>query len=185
MKKLILLLVVVFTFSNTMAQMTWMTAYKVDPVKMKDAKSAIGKKTKKYNIPVVHSMTKKGLGFVYTKTHLSENNKKAKVILNFNEKLYPYNDYKGEYGMSQISFGLKIKNKSHGDKLIRGLNSECFSEVIKATKWGAFQTDYRMFPYIKRDFFKMKLFKSGSRTLKKVPRKENKKTRKTKHRLKK
>ena len=47
MKKLILLLVVVFTFSNTMAQMTWMTAYKVDPVKMKDAKSAIGKKTKK------------------------------------------------------------------------------------------------------------------------------------------
>ena len=47
-------------------------------------------------------MTKKGLGFVYTKTHLSKNNKKSKVILNFNEKLYPYNDYKGEYGMSQI-----------------------------------------------------------------------------------
>jgi hypothetical protein len=49
MKKLILLLVVVFTFSNSMAQMTWMTAYKVDPVKMKDAKSAISNKTKKYN----------------------------------------------------------------------------------------------------------------------------------------
>lgn len=29
--------------------MTWMTAYKVDPVKMKDAKSAISNKTKKYN----------------------------------------------------------------------------------------------------------------------------------------
>ena len=143
------------------------------------------KKTKKYTVPVVHSMTKKGLGFVYTKTHLSENNKKGKVILNFNEKLYPYNDYKGEYGMSQISFGLKIKNKSHGDKLIRGLNSQCFSEVVKATKWGAFQTDYRMFPYIKRDFFKMKLFKAGARTLKKASRKENKKTRKSKHRLKK
>ena len=109
------------------------------------------KKTSKYNIPVVHSMTKKGLGFVYTKTHLSKNNKKSKVILNFNEKLYPYNDYKGEYGMSQISFGLKIKNKSHGDKLIRGLNSQCFSEVVKATKW-SFSTDYRMFSYIKRDF---------------------------------
>ena len=49
MKKLIFLLAIVFTFSNSMAQMTWMTAYKVDPVKMKDAKSAIGKKTKKYN----------------------------------------------------------------------------------------------------------------------------------------
>ena len=52
MKKLILLLVVVFTFSNTMAQMTWMTAYKVDPSKMKDAKSAISNKTKKYNSKV-------------------------------------------------------------------------------------------------------------------------------------
>lgn len=49
MKKLILSIVVVFTFSNTIAQMTWMSAYKVDPVKMNDAKSAIEKKTKKYN----------------------------------------------------------------------------------------------------------------------------------------
>ena len=49
MKKLLLLLVVVFVFNNTMAQMTWMSAYKVDPVKMNDAKSAIGKKTNKYN----------------------------------------------------------------------------------------------------------------------------------------
>ena len=52
MKKLLLLLVVAFVFNNTMAQMTWMTAYKVEPLKMKDAKSAIEKKTKKYNSDV-------------------------------------------------------------------------------------------------------------------------------------
>ena len=52
MKKLLLLLVVVFVFNNTMAQMTWMSAYKVEPLKMKDAKSAIEKKTKKYNSDV-------------------------------------------------------------------------------------------------------------------------------------
>ena len=52
MKKLLLLSVVVFVFNNTMAQMTWMTAYKVEPLKMKDAKSAIEKKTKKYNSDV-------------------------------------------------------------------------------------------------------------------------------------
>ena len=52
MKKLLLLLVVVLVFNNTMAQMTWMTAYKVEPLKMKDAKSAIEKKTKKYNSDV-------------------------------------------------------------------------------------------------------------------------------------
>ena len=39
MKKIILMLVLTFTFSSVMAQMTWMSAYKVDPLKMKDAKS--------------------------------------------------------------------------------------------------------------------------------------------------
>ena len=49
MKKIILMLVLTFTFSSVMAQMTWMSAYKVDPLKMKDAKSAIASKTNKFN----------------------------------------------------------------------------------------------------------------------------------------
>jgi hypothetical protein len=31
---------------------------------------------------------------------------------------------------------------------------KAFKEVIKATKWGAFQTDWRMFKYFKPDFYK-------------------------------
>jgi len=52
MKKIILMLVLTFTFSSVMAQMTWMSAYKVDPLKMKDAKSAIASKTNKFNSKV-------------------------------------------------------------------------------------------------------------------------------------
>ena len=91
-----------------------------------------------FKVPVVHGMTKKGIRFTYTKGVLSENNKKPKVILNFNEKLYPYNDYKGEYGMSQITFGIAIKNKNEGERFVNAFKSEVFSEIIKATKWGAF-----------------------------------------------
>ena len=49
MKKLILLLAVVFTFSNAIAQTAWTTMYKVAPENMQAAKDAIGKKTKKFN----------------------------------------------------------------------------------------------------------------------------------------
>ena len=68
-------------------------------------------KTENNNLPVVHNMTKKdGLGFVYSsedKGHFGI----PKVILSFGRHQYPYNDWKGEYGMSQICYGIKIKDK--------------------------------------------------------------------------
>ena len=80
-----------------------------------------------------------------------------KVILNFNEKQYNHleqNDYQGNFGMSQITFGIEILNKKEGDLILKAINTPEFKEIIKATKWGAFQTDYRMFKYFKKDFWK-------------------------------
>ena len=56
--------------------------------------------------------------------------------------------------MSQLTFGIPIKNKRHGDLLVAAINSQEFKEIIKATKWAAFQTDWRMFKYFKPDFYK-------------------------------
>jgi SAM-dependent methyltransferase len=130
-----------------------------------DARKLCMKKTAKCRYPVVHTMTKKGLGLRYTmKNSLfkNENTKNdpntqfgtPKVLLNFNEKLYPYNDYKGEYGMSQLTFGIPITTKEHGNKIIKALETPAFQEIIKATKWSAFQTDYRMFSYFTEGFYK-------------------------------
>ena len=111
-------------------------------------------KTEKNNLPVVHNMTKKdGLGFVYS----SENKRHfgiPKVILSFGRHQYPYNDYKGEYGMSQICYGLKIDSKEEGDKICEAINSAKFKEILKYTKWSTFQTDWRMFKYFKKYFWK-------------------------------
>ena len=38
--------------------------------------------------------------------------------------------------------------------IVKAINTEEFKEIIKATKWGAFQTDWRMFKYFKPDFYK-------------------------------
>ena len=96
-----------------------------------------------------------GLDYLYSK----ENNKNTnhfipKVILSFGRHQYPYNDYKGEYGMSCIIFGIPIDNKEEGDKIVSAINTDKFKEIIKYTKWNTFQTDWRMFKYFKKDFWK-------------------------------
>ena len=100
--------------------------------------------------PVVHTMTRKGLGLWYSNTNTRGHHfGVSKVILNFNEKLYPYLDYAGEYGMGQFSFGLPVNSAEEGEAIVRVLTSPKFRAVIKATKWGAYQTDRRMFEYFK------------------------------------
>ena len=78
--------------------------------------------------------------------------------LNFNEKQYPHNDFDGKYGMSQLTFGIPIKSKKQGDDIIQAINSPNFQEILQATKWSSFQTDYRMFYYFDPNFYKNSLF---------------------------
>lgn len=113
---------------------------------MYDARKLSINKTKKFKYPIVHTITKKGLGLRYSQKRPQ---KRAKVLLNFNELQYPYNDYRGEYGMSQLTFGLPIKSRGEGDRIVKMINTTEFREIIKATKWTSFQTDYRMFRFIR------------------------------------
>jgi len=112
------------------------------------------KQTNKFKYPCVHSMRKNGeLIYWYS-------NKKngffdvPKVILNFGRHLYPYVDFEGKYGLTQIAFGLKISSKKEGNNIKKAIESDKFKELVKATKWSSFQTDWRMFKYLKKDFWK-------------------------------
>lgn len=117
-----------------------------------DARRLHPNKTAKYRYPIVHNQTRRGLGILYA-DHMSAMSKAPKVVLNFNRSLYPYNDHRGEYGLSQLSFGLPLtastheKRKAEGEALIRGLTSPTFQHIVRSTKWTSFQTDYRMFRY--------------------------------------
>ena len=107
--------------------------------------------------PVVHSITGGGIAYWYSNNNSKGHFGEPKVILSFNQKQCAHeaqNDYKGEYGMTQIAFGIPISSKEEGDKIIRVISKPSFRQIIASTKWGAFQTDYRMFYYFKRDFYK-------------------------------
>jgi hypothetical protein len=116
--------------------------------------------------PVVHTMTRRGLGLWYsnTKTRGAGHFGKAKVILNFNEKLYPYLDYSGEFGMGQFSFGLPAASAAEGEAMVCALNSPRFQAIVRATKWGAYQTDRRMFEYFKDGWWRSPLFTTTTTT---------------------
>ena len=116
----------------------------------------------KYKYPVVHSITQKGLTYVYADDKKRGHFGVPKVLLNFNEQQYPVNDFEGKYGMSQLTYGIPIKSKKEGDDIVKAINTSEFKEIIKSTKWGVFQTDWRMFKYFKPDFYKYFLSKSKS-----------------------
>ena len=98
-------------------------------------------------------MTQKGIGFRMCNEDVGHFGTK-KVILSFGRYQYPYNDYEGEYGMTQVTYGLEIKDKDEGDKMCQAINTKEFKSIIKYTKWTVFHTDWRMFKYFKKDFWK-------------------------------
>jgi len=119
-------------------------------------------KTDQFKYPVVHSITRKGIGFWYSNTNEKGHFDVPKVILNFNENQYSHkeqNDYEGKFGMSQLSFGIPIKSKKEGNLILKAIDTPMFKKIIASTKWGVFQTDYRMFNHFKKDWYKILLKK--------------------------
>jgi len=110
--------------------------------------------TSQYKHPIVHGITLDGLQLIYSKDNTKGQFGVSKVLLNVNRNQYPVNDYEGKYGMSELTFGIPITSKTQGDDIVKAINTDEFKTIIKATKWGAFQTDYRMFKYFRPDFYK-------------------------------
>ena len=118
-----------------------------------DARKLTKNKTEKYKYPIIHTLTKKGIGLRYANERDTSMFGVSKIILNVNEKQYPIIDSTGKYGLTQLSFGIPIKSEEEGEKMIKCIEGGTFQEIIKATKWGSFQTDYRMFHYLRPDFY--------------------------------
>ncbi len=125
-------------------------------------KNVSTKKTSLYKYPVAHSITLQGVGFLYSSIKSDKHFGIPKVILSSNENQYPVNDYNGKYGTSNNTFSIPTTSKKHGDCLVEAINTDDFKEIIRATKWGTFQTDYKMFKYLKPDFYKDFLGKTSS-----------------------
>lgn len=65
------------------------------------------------------------------------------------------NDFDGKYGMTQDSFGIIIKSYNEGENILRAIKSEKFIKLLKnSCSWSNFRIDWRLFTYLKKDFWK-------------------------------
>ena len=114
------------------------------------------KQSPEFKFPCVYMNTKeKGMQFWYSKTNKNGHFGKKKVIISENGGfLGIYNDYKGEYGLTQFMFGITINSKKEGEQLSKSIQSEEFKEIWKATQWMSNHREWRTFKYFRKDFWK-------------------------------
>ena len=131
---------VIFSYSTYETRKPWMS----------------DKQSPEFKFPCVYMNTKeKGMQFWYSKTNKNGHFGKKKVIISENGGfLGIYNDYKGEYGLTQFMFGITINSKKEGEQLSKSIQSEEFKEIWKATQWMSNHREWRTFKYFRKDFWK-------------------------------
>ena len=120
-----------------------------------------------FKYPVISSITANNILHIrYSNTKEKGHFGVAKVIINGGRYPYPYNDYTGKYGMTQNLFAIPIVSKSQGESIVKALNSQSFQDILKASKWGTFAIDYKLFKQFKNDFYKPFLSTNSRKTRK-------------------
>ena len=111
--------------------------------------------TPEYKYPCIHAIRATGdMTLWYSKTNKKGHFGIKKVILNDGETLYPYIDARGDYGMTEHCFAIKVNSKDEADNIKKAIETKKFKELMKAVKWSSYMTEYRIFKYFKRDFWK-------------------------------
>lgn len=111
------------------------------------------KKSDEYKYPLIHSTPKNGIRYKYTNINNKGHFNIPKVIFGEAGINYVILDIDGNYGMTQGSMGIIIKDKYEGEKIKKALLSEKFNNIIKACMWGNYRIDWRLFTYFKKDFW--------------------------------
>ncbi len=112
------------------------------------------KKTKEFKYPLVHSTPKKGIRYMYSSTNKLGLFGVPKVIFGesgINDNIVV--DKTGKYGMTQEAIGIS-DNINNLEKIKKALESEKFAEILNACSWSNFRIDWRLFTYLKQDFWK-------------------------------
>ena len=108
--------------------------------------------TAEHCYPCIHSMNRQGISLLWSSDTAGGHFGIPKVILSVGRYPYPFNDYLGEYGMTQICCGLPISSQEEGDSLVSAFQHPVFQQVLKAIKWCTFYMDWRVFYWLRRDF---------------------------------
>ena len=113
-------------------------------------------RTEEFCFPLVHSIVKGGPKLMYTNTtERGIFGIKNKVIINMGETLYSLLDLEGAYGMTECCFAIVCDSAEEAENVNRAINTKKFAQVVASTKWSNYKIEYKMFCYLRKDFWKL------------------------------
>ena len=107
-----------------------------------------------YKYPCVHSTTKKGVRFMYSKINDRGHFGVSKVIFGDSGINEPIIDMEGKYGMTEHAIGIIIDTLEEGENIKKVLQSDIFIKVLSACMFSSFAIDRVLFKEFKKDFWK-------------------------------
>lgn len=110
--------------------------------------------TNVYKYKLIHSTPKKGTRYMYSSRNDKGHFGVSKVIFGESGIGDVIIDINGEYGMTQCAMAIKIKDVEEGEVIKQVLLSEKFNGFLKTVMWSNFRIDWRLFSYLKKDFWK-------------------------------
>lgn len=63
-------------------------------------------------------------------------------------------DKEGTFGITSSSYGIKITENNDFDIIKKALNTNKFKLLIDSCMWSNYRIDWRLFTYLKKDFWK-------------------------------
>jgi hypothetical protein len=103
---------------------------------------------------LVHSTPKSGNRYLFSSRNDRGHFGISKIIFGESGIYDVIVDMSGEYGMTQGSMGIVVSNIEEAIKIKNVLISDKFSNFLKSVMWSNFRIDWRLFSYLKKDFWK-------------------------------
>lgn len=107
-----------------------------------------------YRYTLVHSTPKSGNRYLYSSRNDRGHFGISKIIFGESGINDVIIDTDGEYGMSQGSMAIPVKSIEEANNIKKVLLSDKFSFFLESVMWSNFRIDWRLFKYLKKDFWK-------------------------------
>jgi hypothetical protein len=104
--------------------------------------------------PLIHSTPKSGVRYMYSSRNDKGHFGISKVIFGESGIGDVVIDMEGKYGMTQGAMAITIKDVEEANIIKDVLLSEKFNGFLKTVMWSNFRIDWRLFRYLKKDFWK-------------------------------
>lgn len=107
-----------------------------------------------FKYPLVHTTPKNGVRYMYSKHKDNGHYGVPKVIFGETSVSNVVIDMEGEYGMTQDSMAIPVNSLKEANKIKKALLSDDFKKFMKSVTWSKYRIDWRLFMYIRKDFYK-------------------------------